>query len=298
MKLKDYQIEVLERLSRYISRLESKRADAEDYVQFQRAKGREVLASDYCRDAWDSLNAEEALPYSRDKDGVLHLLPYVPRSDGVRHPIPNVCIKIPTGGGKTLLGCGAVERINVEYFKKQTGFVLWVVPSDAIYRQTWRTFANREHPYRQMLERAAAGRVRLLERGDHFTRQDVDEQLCVMLLMLQASARKTKDQLRMFKDSGQFTSFFPDVDDALANNALFEQVPNLSTGGLEVAQNLSVLQSLGNVLRLIRPIIIIDEGHKAYSEIALSTLCGFNPRFILELSATPNTGKEHEVMSW
>jgi type III restriction enzyme len=44
---------------------------------------------------------------------------------------------------------------------------------------------------------------------------------------------------------------------------------------------------LGNVLKLIRPIVIMDEGHKAASDLALETLNGFNPSFILELSATP-----------
>jgi hypothetical protein len=38
-------------------------------------------------------------------------------------PVPNICLKVPTGGGKTLLGTIAVERVNAEYFKTQTGFV-------------------------------------------------------------------------------------------------------------------------------------------------------------------------------
>jgi len=47
------------------------------------------------------------------------------------------------------------------------------------------------------------------------------------------------------------------------------------------------------VLRLVRPLVVIDEGHKAYSNTALETIAGYNPRFILELSATPNSGKEY-----
>src|SRR5699024_5296517 len=49
-----------------------------------------------------------------------------------------------------------------------------------------------------------------------------------------------------------------------------------------------------NVLRLVRPVIVIDEGHRAYSDTARDTLTGFNPRFILELSATPNTKGKHQ----
>jgi type III restriction enzyme len=46
-----------------------------------------------------------------------------------------------------------------------------------------------------------------------------------------------------------------------------------------------VKDSLGNAL--IRPLVVMDEGHRAISEIAFQTLYGFNPCFVLELSATP-----------
>jgi type III restriction enzyme len=44
---------------------------------------------------------------------------------------------------------------------------------------------------------------------------------------------------------------------------------------------------LGNVARLLWPMVVIDEGHHGYTENALKTLDGFNPGFLLELSATP-----------
>jgi type III restriction enzyme len=293
MRLKDYQVDALEKFSAYLRELSQQRRDAEEYAKFQREKGRDARSADYCRDTWVRLHDERALP--RPNDGSIP--PYVPRFDGIGRPIPNVCLKLPTGGGKTLLGCEAVGRVNSEYFGKQTGLVLWVVPSDAIYSQTWKAFANREHPYRQTLERVSGGRVKLLEKNDTFTKQDVEHQFCVMLLMLQASARRTKEQLKMFQDSGRYMSFFPEVDDLRGNEALWRQIGNLDRSELTDeeyrAGGLTLKQSLGNVLRMERPIIVIDEGHKAYSEIALQTLCGFNPRFILEMSATPNSGGEH-----
>src|SRR6266581_7600290 len=59
------------------------------------------------------------------------------------------------------------------------------------------------------------------------------------------------------------------------------------------AGGLTVKQSLGNVFKLTRPIVVIDEGHKAYTNTSLEFIAGHNPRFILELSATPNSGGEH-----
>ena len=299
MQLKDYQSDVLETLSYYLRVLSGRREEAEEILQFQRTKGRDAKLADYCREAWEALHAEKVLPVARDKDGNAVPPPYVARKDGLERPVPNICLKVPTGGGKTLLGTIAVERINAEYFKKQTGLVLWIVPSEAIFAQTWRAFANREHPYRQMLERASGGRVRLLQKTDPFTRQDVEDQLCVMLLMLQAGAvkKESKDARKMFQDSGKFPSLFPDVDDPTANKELLRQVPNLDASditdeGFRIG-GLTVKQSLGNVLRLVRPLVLIDEGHKAYSNTALETIAGYNPRFILELSATPNSGKEY-----
>ena len=299
MQLKDYQNDVLASLSRYLQLLSECRTEAEEILEFKISKGREATLEDYCRTVWEKMHVAKVLPLARDKDGN-HIAPaYVSRTDGMHLPIPNICLKVPTGGGKTLLGAVAVERINAEYFKRQTGFVLWVVPSDAIYTQTWKALANREHPYRQMLERASGGRVRLLEKSDVFTRQDVDNQLCVMLIMLQAGSVKlaSKESRKMFQDSGKLPSFFPDVDDVLANKALLGQVPNLDVCEMDEAEyraaGPTVKQSLSNVFRRVRPVVVIDEGHKAYSNTALDFIASHNPRFILELSATPNSGKEY-----
>ncbi|MCL4790286.1 MAG: hypothetical protein KJ070_26470, partial [Verrucomicrobia bacterium] len=67
---------------------------------------------------------------------------------------------------------------------KRTGFVLWVVPSTQIYRQTLAALRNREHPYRQVLDRASGGRTLILEKEDYFTPTQVEENLVIMLLML------------------------------------------------------------------------------------------------------------------
>ncbi|CCN74876.1 Type III restriction enzyme, res subunit [Vibrio nigripulchritudo SO65] len=301
MELKDYQNGVLDKLDYYLKKLADTKEEAEDFVAFQKMKGKEARLTDYAKDTWEALVQERRIDLLKDKSGHLVPAPYVTRFDGLERPIPNVCLKVPTGGGKTLLGVAAVERLQTDLFTQQTGMVLWVVPSDAIYKQTWKQLANREHPYRQMLERASGGRVKMLEKNDAFTKRDTDENLCVMLLMLQSSARQSKETLRMFRDSGRFTTFFPIEDDITANEALLSSIRNLDCNDLSdygwqegiAPGSVSVKQSLGNVLRMVRPVIIVDEGHKAYSETARETLCGFNPKFVLELSATPNANGKH-----
>ena len=148
---------------------------------------------------------------------------YVDRTDGANRPIPHICFKVPTGGGKTLLAAAALERLH-----RQTGLTLWVVPSRAIYDQTKAALWNREHPYRQMLERASAGRVKVLEKDDAFNRNDIANYLCVMLLMLPAANRQRgREFLRMFRDSGRYPSFFPDSDDILGDGRMKYDYPDL-----------------------------------------------------------------------
>lgn len=302
MELKEYQQGVLRRVDQYLAALREQRDKLEQAKAAISEKGIELELGDYCETIWKHLQAQgtDYLPLIPGPDGSKHAARWLTRLDGTGQPIPNVCLKVPTGGGKTLLAAASLERLQIDYLKRQTGFVLWVVPSDAIYRQTWKQLANREHPYRQMLERASGGRVKLLEKGDSFTSQDVVQYLCVMLLMLPSAARQSKETLRMFRDSGRFTSFFPEVDDPLANAALLDKVRNLDCNDLAdlpvggASGLLSIKHSLGNVLRLVRPVILIDEGHRAYSDTARDTLCGFNPDFILELSATPNSNGKHQ----
>ena len=173
---------------------------------------------------------------------------------------------------------------------------MWIVPSTAIYRQTLKNFKDRTHFYRRVLERAGAGKAKILEKTDSFSLQDLQDRLCVLLLMLPSANRETKESLRMFKDSGRFIDFFPDPENRQANEELLSQISSLDKyhgkSALGPAKGVSVKHSLGNAIRIARPIVVMDEGHKAYSGLARKTLAGLNPKFILELSATPNM-KEH-----
>ena len=213
---------------------------------------------------------------------------YIPRKNGLGEPLPSFCLKIPTGGGKTLLATKVVDLVNTHYRHRQSGLVLWIVPTTQIYNQTLKALKDRDHPYRQQLDLASAGRTLTLEKNSGFNPADIQENLCVLLLMLPSANRVTKDQLRMFRDSGGFDHFFPADDDAAGHAALLERVPNLDTfeqiGGFWGRLTKS---SLGITLRLLQPLIILDEGHKAYSRNAKATLEGFNPCMIVELSATP-----------
>lgn len=259
MELKQYQETTLKRVRQYLELLAK-----------EREGGNAKHAS---MDAWDALG----------------LKGYQERKNGMGEDLPNFCLKIPTGGGKTLLAVKSLDIINTAYRKKQTGLVVWVVPTTQIYRQTIKSLRDRDHFYRQTLDVASGGRTVIVEKGDKFSPQDVQENLVVLMLMLQSGNRQSKETLRMFKDSGGFQDFFPAEDDTQAQAALVAKVPNLDCYGDKLDfWGQQVKTSLGNTLRVLSPIIILDEGHKAYSDGAQDTLRGFNPCLILELSATPS----------
>ena len=173
----------------------------------------------------------------------------------------------------------------------KNALVLWIVPTTQIYNQTLKALKDRDHPYRQQIDLASGGRTMVLEKTSGFGPRDVEENLCILLLMLPSANRETKAQLRMFRDSGGFERFFPADDDVSGHESLLKRTPNLDTFDQEGDfWGRQAKTSLGNTLRLLRPLIVLDEGHKAYSRNAKATLEGFNPCMIVELSATPPPG--------
>ena len=282
MELKDFQQNVLDVLDEYLEELVKARNNADEVEKFRRKRPElNIPVPDFTEQAWNAMTAAKKLPKSRD------VIPFSKREDGAERSVPSVTLKVPTGGGKTLLAAHSVSRVMAKWLRANHGLVLWIVPNESIYSQTRKALNNREHPYRQTLDRAAAGRVRILDKTSPLSREDVENQLCVVLMMLQSSNRENKETLRIFKDRGNVRGFFPDGDDFDAHRELLDQVPNLEFYGQRDTLGCVVKESLGNTLRIIRPLVVMDEGHKAFSPLALRTLYGFNPCFVIELSATP-----------
>src|SRR4029078_9416154 len=98
--------------------------------------------------------------------------------------------------------------------------------------------------------------------------RDIEGQLCVMLLMLQSANRETQESLKIFQDRGDVHGFVPPEGDQLAHKGLLEAIPNLSAYNDLFPM---VKDALGNALRIIRPLVVLDEGHKAVSDLAFST---------------------------
>ena len=62
--------------------------------------------------------------------------------------IPYVCLRLPTGGGKTFLATHTVKLAAQHYVDKDYPMVLWLTPTSAIKQQTIETLKNPTHPNR------------------------------------------------------------------------------------------------------------------------------------------------------
>ena len=56
--------------------------------------------------------------------------------NGLSNFYPRVNLKIPTGGGKTILAVEAIKEYQTIFAQKKTGLVVWIVPKEIIYKQT------------------------------------------------------------------------------------------------------------------------------------------------------------------
>lgn len=263
MQLKEYQERVVKEVERYLQA-----------VVREREAGNLRHAA---LDAWRELRLGE----------------YRERLNGLGEDYPNFTIKAPTGAGKTVLATQVLGSIYQTLLKDRNGagLVLWVVPSSQIYRDTLRRLSDRNDWYRIMLEHALSRRIEVWEKTDiaRLTPGKLRDNLNILIVQLASTNRETAEQLKFFRDSGgNIVQHFPAEDDAEAHRTLKAAFPNLDM--IEHDEDLGrhlATTSIGNLVRLCRPAIILDEGHKATSRKARETIAGFNASVVVELTATP-----------
>lgn len=189
--------------------------------------------------------------------------------------VPNVCLKVPTGGGKTFIACAALKPIFAGLARRFNKFVVWLVPSDAILTQTINALSSKNHPYRERLKNDFDGRVEIFSKdmilnAQNFSPGVVQENLCVVVLSyasLRINSTK-KDVRKVYQENGALKIF----DAVESNGELLEDTPESAP-----------IQ----ILRKFNPVVIVDESHNADSKLSVEMLAIVNPAFILELTATP-----------
>ena len=198
---------------------------------------------------------------------------------------PYICLRVPTGGGKTIMGAHAVGIAAQEFLQVSNPMVLWLVPSTPILEQTVTALKNPDHPYRAALAKDFGRNVSILTKAEALamSRADAEGGACIIVSTIQSFRREKPngeedaEGLKVYQDAG----------------ALMDHFSGLSEGqesSLELVEGTSrPVASLANLLRLHRPMVIVDEAHNARTPLSFDTLARFSPSLILELTATPQT---------
>ncbi|PHS31982.1 MAG: hypothetical protein COA92_07335 [Sulfurovum sp.] len=175
---------------------------------------------------------------------------------------PYVCMRVPTGGGKTLIAAKSLRILTNEYLGKAYHLVFWLAPSDKIVTQTLEALKDKRHFYRTLLDKEFDN-VNVLSIKEAYKQKfDPKEELVIIIGTIQSFRAKNKDARKFYAENANY---------------------------YEMLKHRDIKPSMENVMKMIKPIIILDEAHKSSTVLSLESLLALEPSFILELTATPVT---------
>lgn len=203
--------------------------------------------------------------------------------------MPYVCLRLPTGGGKTLLGAYTIATAAQAFLEQDYPLVLWLVPTNTIRQQTLETLKNPRHPNREALIQTFGSQVLVLDIAD-FTQirpQDIRSKAVVLVGTIQTLRVDNTEGRKVYAHHEDLEPHFVNVPktlDGLEKNA-------------EGAGQGTIKFSFRNLLALHRPLVIVDEAHNAKSRRSIEVMQRIQPACIVEFTATPasNSNILHSV---
>lgn len=228
------------------------------------------LLDDYA--AYLSRTRELSDPDAAFRESTQFGQPYYPLPGG--EAVPYVCLRVPTGGGKTLIAGHAIKTVNDNFLAANQSLILWLVPSDAIREQTLYVLKTPGEILHQAM-RDLFGAVNVLDISEALAVQPstLNTANTIIVSTMQSFKRDETDKnsvgLRVNRQNGALMPHFENVDKELRG-----------------------VGSLVDVIRLRRPFVIVDEAHNQGTPLAVDTLLKLNPSCILELTATPDRSSQ------
>lgn len=189
--------------------------------------------------------------------------------------VPYICLRLPTGGGKTYLATRSVAVAAGAYLEQEYPLVLWLVPSNTIRAQTLETLKTPGHPNRQALEAAFDSRLMVIDITDfpQLRPQDLREKTVIVVGTMQTLRVNSTEGRKVYTHHEALEPHFASVP--------------ANTPGLERFADGQIKYSFRNLLALLRPLVIVDEAHNATSDLSVEVLQRVQPACIIEFTATP-----------
>ena len=188
--------------------------------------------------------------------------------------VPYVCVRIPTGGGKTILASHSIE-VAKNYMHKDFPFVLWLVPSTTILNQTVDALKIDNHPYREAINKTFGRNVSVFNIDEYKTinKNTVDNNVCIIVSTIQKLKVENTDGRKVYADYEDYQEFFT--------------TGNIPTELERDDEKNRPKYSFANICYMQRPLVIVDEAHNAIKPLSEELHRRLNPSMILEFTATP-----------
>ncbi len=221
---------------------------------------------------------------------------------------PCVCLRIPTGGGKTLLAAHAIPLMARCWRRMDFPVALWLVPSTTIRDQTLKALQQPGHAYRAALQAhyGQALTVLDLDAAPTLAAQDLGHKAVVLVATMQSFRVRQTQGRNVYAFSEEFDTHFTHFASlgllsgpaaAGLEKVTAADLGEAGQGFLRPADVGRVKHSLANLLALLRPLVVVDEAHNAKTDTSFETLKRVAPSVVLELTATPVPRKTNVLVS-
>lgn len=201
--------------------------------------------------------------------------------------VPYICLRLPTGGGKTFLSAHSISIASKNYLEQDFPVVLWLTPSTIIKEQTVETLKNPNHPNRKVLESAFGGNVAIFDIADfvNVRPHDLKNKVCIFVSTIQSFRVENKEGRKLYAHNENLETHFANI----TNNTNFnlDRIEDGSDKG-------KIKFSFANLLNIHTPLVIVDEAHNNTTNLSYEVMDRVNPSCIIEFTATPS--KESNVL--
>lgn len=212
-----------------------------------------------------------------DKPGVRAGHSYRPLAGLERAPY--VCLRLPTGGGKTLLAAHAIKIAADEWLERDFPLALWLTPTNTIRAQTLETLKKPGHANYEALNAAFGGRFRVFDIADFalLTPTDLKNYACVFVVTVQTLRVQNTEGRKVYAHNENLEPHFAGCADT---------TPGLER--IDDGENMGEIKfSFRNLLAMNRPLVLVDEAHNNRSKLSVEVLQRVNAGCVVEFTATP-----------
>ena len=219
---------------------------------------------------------------------------------------PAICLRVPTGGGKTIIAAAAVKTIDDVYTQTGAPLVVWLTPSDAITQQTFKGLSDTKHAYRQRLDSdfgAENVKVCTPETLNTLSPDDFGRRCIILVATNQTFNISKTTQRNIYAFNETLERFFVNLSPSetagleVVTADDIEDTPDSVLTQNDIGR---VKYSAANLLSLYHPIVIVDEAHNGRTDTFFATLQRLHPSVCLDLTATPvpKNNVIHSVSAW